>query len=66
MGDFAIMDQEFIKLDLLCGDLQSQINDLYRKCVKLEEQNKMLEDECNALRQQLKYAESQVYNGSTM
>jgi hypothetical protein len=60
------MDSDFIKLDLLCGDLQGQINDLYRKCVKLEEQNKMLEKECSALRDQLKYAEQQVYNGTTM
>lgn len=60
------MDSEFIKLDLLCGDLQSQINQLYNKCVKLEERNKMLEKECSALRDQLQYAEKQVYNGSTM
>jgi regulator of replication initiation timing len=60
------MDSDFIKLDLLCGDLQSQINDLYRKCVALEAENKMLQQECSALRDQLRYAEQQVYNGSTM
>lgn len=60
------MDSDFIKLDLLCGDLQSQVNDLYRKCVQLQEQNKMLEKECAALRDQLKYAEQAMYNGPTM
>lgn len=60
------MDSDFIKLDLLCSDLQMQVNDLYRKCIQLQEHNKMLEKECAALREQLKYAEQQVYNGSTM
>lgn len=60
------MDSDFIKLDLLCGDLQMQVNDLYRKCIQLQEYNKMLEKECAALREQLKYAEQQVYNGPTM
>lgn len=60
------MDSDFIKLDLLCGDLQGQINDLYRKCIALEAENKMLQQECSALRAQLKYAEQQVYNGPTM
>jgi regulator of replication initiation timing len=60
------MDNDFIKLDLLCGDLQSQINDLYRKCVNLEAENKMLQQECSALRDQLRYAETSMYNGPTM
>jgi hypothetical protein len=33
---------------------------------RLESFNAMLNDECASLRQQLKYAEQQVYNGTTM
>lgn len=33
---------------------------------RLIKENKMLQKECRALREQLKYAEQQVYNGTTM
>jgi chaperonin cofactor prefoldin len=54
------------ELDVLCGNLQEEINVLKKRMDTLENMNKMLSEECDALRQQLKYAESQVYNGSTM
>jgi cell division protein FtsB len=47
------------ELDVLCGQLQQDNKELHEKI-------KMLEEECRALRDQLKYAEQQVYNGPTM
>lgn len=47
------------ELDVLCGQLQQDNEELQKKV-------KMLEQECAALRDQLKYAEAQVYNGPTM
>jgi len=54
------------ELDVLCGNLQEEINVLKKRMDTLENMNKMLSEECNALRQQLKHTEAQVYNGSTM
>jgi chaperonin cofactor prefoldin len=54
------------ELDVLCGNLQEEINLMKKRMDNLELMNQMLNEECNALRQQLKYAEQQVYNGSTM
>jgi cell division protein FtsB len=47
------------ELDVLCGNLQQENEELRKKVA-------MLEQECRALRDQLKYAETQVYNGPTM
>jgi cell division protein FtsB len=60
-----MMDSEFIKLDLLAADLQQEINNLYRRVTEIERLNKMLEDECAALRDQNRILESQVYSGKT-
>ena len=57
MGDTAMMD--YHELDVLCGQLEQENKELKAK-------NEMLEQECAALRDQLKYAEAQVYNGPTM
>jgi len=54
------------ELDVLCGNLQEEINVMKTRMDRLEEINKMLSDECNALREQLRHAEAQVYNGNTM
>ena len=54
------------ELDVLCGNLQEEISVMKNRMDRLEEINQMLNEECSALRQQLKYAESQVYNGTTM
>ena len=50
---------DYHELDMMVAQLEQEKKDL-------EKRVSMLEEECNALRQQLKYAESQVYNGSTM
>jgi cell division protein FtsB len=60
-----MMDSEFIKLDLLAAELQSEINNLYRRVAEVERENKMLTDECNALRDQNRSLEAQVYSGKT-
>ena len=54
------------ELDVLCGNLQEEVNIMKQRVDRLEEMNIMLNEECNALRQQLKFAEAQVYNGTTM
>lgn len=54
------------ELDVLCGNLQEEVNLMKVRVERLEQMNKMLSEECDALRQQLKYAEQQVYNGTTM
>jgi len=54
------------ELDVLCGNLQEEVNLMKVRVERLEQMNKMLNEECDALRQQLKYAEQQVYNGTTM
>ena len=51
--------EDFIELDLLCANLQLENK-------KLVEQNKFLEQECAAMRQQISNLEKQVYNGTTM
>jgi len=60
-----MMDSEFIKLDLLAAELQTEINNLYRRVAEVERENKMLTDECNALRDQNRSLEAQVYSGKT-
>ncbi len=60
-----MMDSDFIKLDLLAAELQSEINNLYRRVAEVERENKMLTDECNALRDQCRSLEAQVYSGKT-
>lgn len=60
-----MMDTEFIKLDLLAGELQQEINNLYRRVAEIERLNVMLTEECNALRDQNRQLESQVYSGKT-
>lgn len=60
-----MMDSEFIKLDLLAAELQTEINNLYRRVAEVERENKMLADECNALRDQNRSLEAQVYSGKT-
>lgn len=57
---------DYHDLDVLCANLQEEVNVMKKRMDTLERMNKMLNDECNALRQQLKYAEAQVYNGNTM
>jgi len=57
---------DYHELDVLCGNLQEEINVMKMRVERLENVNKMLSDECAALRDQLKYAEQQVYNGPTM
>lgn len=51
-------------------DLHDRIDRLSKEIIvelnHLIQQNKMLQEECRALREQLKYAEQQVYNGTTM
>jgi chaperonin cofactor prefoldin len=64
MGNTTMMN--YHELDVLCGNLQEEINLMKKRMDNLELMNQMLNEECNALRQQLKYAEQQVYNGSTM
>jgi chaperonin cofactor prefoldin len=64
MGNTTMMN--YHELDVLCGNLQEEINLMKKRMDNLESMNQMLNEECNALRQQLKYAEQQVYNGSTM
>lgn len=48
-----------LELDLLCGQLNDEVKELKAK-------NKMLEDECSAMREQIRTLEKQVYSGSTM
>ena len=48
--------EDFRELDLLCGNLQIE-ND------KLIKHNQMLEGECAALRDQIRYLEKNMYNG---
>ena len=60
-----MMDSDFIKLDLLAADLQEEINKLYVRVSAVERENKMLTEECNALREQNRHLESQVYSGKT-
>lgn len=51
-------------------DLHDRIDRLTKETFleisRLVQENKMLQEECRALREQLKYAEQQVYNGTTM
>lgn len=47
------------ELDILCAQLNDELNTSKKKI-------KMLEEECKALRNQIKDLERQVYNGSTM
>ena len=57
MGDFTMID--YHELDVLCANLELENKELKAK-------NKMLEEECSALRDQLRNLERQVYNGPTM
>lgn len=57
---------DYHELDVLCGNLQEELRIMQKRVEQLENFNKMLSDECAALRDQLKYAEKQVYNGTTM
>jgi len=50
---------DYHELDVLCANLDLENKELKKKI-------EMLEAECSALRDQLKYAEQQVYNGPTM
>ena len=52
-----------IKVEQILNDLSLQ---LIEEIKRLQKENEMLTQECNALREQLKYTESQVYKGSTM
>jgi cell division septum initiation protein DivIVA len=52
-----------IKVEQILNDLSLQ---LIEEVKRLQQENEMLTQECNALRQQLRHAEAQVYNGSTM
>lgn len=54
-----MINEDFIELDLLVADLTTE-ND------QLKTRNKMLENECSAMREQIRTLEKQVYNGSTM
>jgi chaperonin cofactor prefoldin len=53
-------------LQSLIKALEEELNVMLMRVERLEKFNTMLNDECASLRQQLKYAEQQVYNGSTM
>lgn len=53
-------------LQSLIKALEEELNVMIMRVERLEKFNTMLNDECTALRQQLKYAEQQVYNGTTM
>lgn len=48
--------EDFIELDLLCANLQLENK-------KLVEQNKFLEQECSAMRDQIAQLEKQIYGG---
>ena len=45
--------------------LDTLIKEVVLEMTRLVKENKMLQEECNALRDQLKYAESRVYSGNT-
>ena len=51
--------EDFVQLDIMCGNLLSENKELHEKV-------KFLEAECNALREQVQYLQKQVYNGTTM
>jgi chaperonin cofactor prefoldin len=53
-------------LQNLIKALEEEVNLMKMRVERLESFNAMLNDECASLRQQLKYAEQQVYNGTTM
>ncbi len=53
-------------LQNLIKALEEEVNVMKMRVERLESFNAMLNDECASLRQQLKYAEQQVYNGTTM
>lgn len=53
-------------LQNLIKALEEEVNLMKMRVERLESFNVMLNDECASLRQQLKYAEQQVYNGTTM
>ncbi len=57
---------DYHELDVLCGNLQTELDNLTKRVNKLEERNIQLEKECSLLRDQLRYAEAQVYSGPTM
>ena len=57
---------DYHELDVLCGNLQTELDNLTKRVNKLEERNIQLEKECSSLRDQLRYAEAQVYSGPTM
>lgn len=48
-----------LELDLLCAQLNDEVQ-------ALKARNKMLEDECRAMREQINSLERQVYSGPTM
>ena len=50
---------DYHELDLLCANLELENKELKAK-------NKMLEEECSAMREQLRNLERHVYNGPTM
>lgn len=50
---------DYRELDLLCGNQQTEIRELYSKLEKLEA-------EANMLRDRVRTLEQQVYSGSTM
>ena len=45
--------------------LDTLTKEVFLEITRLLKENKMLQEECNALRDQLKHAEAQVYNGKT-
>jgi uncharacterized protein YaaN involved in tellurite resistance len=51
--------EDFVQLDIMCGNLLSENKELQAKVT-------FLEAECNALREQIQYLQKQVYNGTTM
>ena len=51
--------EDFVQLDILCGNLTMENKELQAKVT-------FLEAECAALREQVQYLQKQVYNGTTM
>jgi uncharacterized protein YaaN involved in tellurite resistance len=51
--------EDFVQLDIMCGNLLSENKELQEKV-------KFLESECSALREQVQHLQKQVYNGTTM
>lgn len=57
---------DYHELDMLCGNLQEELNVMIIRMKRLEQINEELTRENNMLREQSRSLERQVYNGNTM